>query len=428
MRLRGAIVVLVGCLLVLTVGCTSPAPDEEPGRCDTTPNEAGPRHGDAIVFIGGPFQTTGGELYSVNEDGSGLRQLTEDCTFKTALTVSPDGTELAYAAFPNALTREAPVPELSSIYVVGADGTGQRALCEACSRTAYGFGPDPLADNLSDPGFHAAPDSLAWSPRGSLIAAPAAGRGVLLIDAETGDSSTIPTPESITGISWSPDGMRLALSHTWLSGLTVPRDGTEFGEQPESRPGGIYLLDAATGELQDVISTSGRALLHGWSADGDLIAYTHDAEEGRRGEVAVYSISEDRSWPVVPGRRRQYVIGAGFSPAGDMISALTLQGAEAQNEANDLFVVSSDGNDLRALPLCRFEGAFDGDSCLQDSIAWSPDGATVAYRAFINGTPIVSALILQDVDASSTRIVRIDGPSFYIEDGSCCLAWLPAAA
>jgi Tol biopolymer transport system component len=429
MRLQGSIGVLVGFVLVLTVGCTSPAPEEEAGRCDTTPNEAEPRHGDAIVFIGGPFQRTGGELFSVNEDGSGLRQLTEDCTFKTALTVSPDGTELAYAAFPNELTREAPVPQLSSIYVIGADGTDRRTLCEACSRTAYGFGPNPHADNLSDPIFYAAPDALAWSPRGTIIATAAASPGVVLIDTETGETSTIPAPEPITAISWSPDGRQLALGHTRLSGLTVPREGTELAEQRVNAPGGgIYVLDVATGDLDEVISTAARPLLHGWSTDSDLIAYSHDGEEGQRGEIAVYSVSEDRSRLVVPGRRWHYVLGASWSPYGDRISALTVQGNEGQSEAKYLFVVSSDGGQLRDLPLCRFEGAFDGDSCIQDSIAWSPDGATVAYRAFINGSPIVSALILQDIDGSPPKIVSIDGPSFYIEDGGCCLAWLPAAA
>jgi hypothetical protein len=119
-------------------------------------------------------------------------------------------------------------------------------------------------------------------------------------------------------------------------------------------------------------------------------------------------------------------IGAGWSPAGDRFAALTDQYDEQAQQAKDLWVVSSDGTDRRGLPICRFEGAFDGDECARATIAWSPDGTTVAYRAVLSGTPIVSALIFQTVDGSSTRVVRLTGPTLDIGEGTCCLAWLPA--
>jgi len=93
-------------------------------------------------------------------------------------------------------------------------------------------------------------------------------------------------------------------------------------------------------------------------------------------------------------------------------------------------MASPDGTDLRVLPFCQVKGASDGENCIRGTMVWSPDGTSLAYRAFIDGTPIVSALILQGVDDSSTEVVRLDGPTFYTvwADDSCCLAWLPKAA
>ena len=396
------------------------------------PSGGGSRENGAIVFTAGNvLQGTPVELFSIGADGGDLRQLTDDGTWKTALSWSPDGSRLAYAAFDNELTAEQSLPEPTSIYVMDADGGGRRVLCELCSRTAYGFEYEP-----SDVGFNpyvsSVPNSLAWSPDGATIAAPATGPGVILIDADTGASSNIETPEPITAISWSPDGRSLAMSHTWfLAANMVPREGTELGDRyRDLRPGGIYLLDVASGDIDEVISTTGMAHVNGWSPDGDLIAYSHFAFEDEGSQLSAYSISGDRSWPIVPEKHWQWELGGSWSVDG-RIADLTEQGAEDNRTALDLLIASSDGRDLRGLPLCRFEGAFDGDNCIRGTIVWSPDGSTVAYRAFIHGTPIVSAVIFQAVDESSTEVVRLDGPTFYtalVDSDSCCLAWLPAAA
>jgi Tol biopolymer transport system component len=395
------------------------------------PSDGGPRENGAIVFTAGDtLQGTSVELYSINEDGGSLRQLTDDGTVKTALSPSPDGSRLAYAAFGNELTEEASLPELSSIYLIDADGGGRRVLCETCSRTAYAFRWEPT-DIPYSPSVESVPNSLAWSPDGAVVAAPAANPGVLLIDTETGESSTIPTPEPITAIAWSPDGRSLAVSHTWFQPeMIVPREGTELGDRYEDQPGGIYLVDVATGDVNEVISTAGMAHVHGWSPDGDLIAYTQHAGTYEGNEVSMYSVSQETSWSVVPGKRWRWGLGGSWSPAGSRFAALVEQGAEDIRTAKDLFIASPDGTDLRVLPFCQIKGAFDGEYCMRGTTVWSPDGTSLAYRAFINGTPIVSALVLQGVDDSSTEVLRLDGPTFYTvwADDGCCLAWLPAAA
>jgi len=404
------------------------------GATTDTTHEAAP-HEALIVFTAGEeLQGSAIELYSINEDGGDLRQLTDDGTVKTALSMSPDGSRLAYAAFGNELTEEASLPDQTSIYVVDADGSNRRVICEKCSRTAYSTRWEPT-DIPYDPWVKSVPNSLAWSPDGSKIAAPAAGPEILLLDVDTAESSTISTPEPITAIAWSPDGQRLAASHTWFQPeMVVPREGTALGDRYERPPGGIYLVDVASGDIEKAISTPGMAHVHGWSPDGELIAFTQHFgtdEDNEGNEVSMYSVSQDTSWSVVAPKRWQWGLGGSWSPAGGRFAALVEQGAADNRSAEDLIIASSDGSTPGVLPLCRFEGAFDGDVCMQGMTAWSPDGTTVAYRAFITGTPIVSAVILQGVDDSSTEILRIDGPSFYITWGdneACCLAWLPATA
>lgn len=430
MNPRSRKVAIVSMTLALVGGaCASKDPIDEP-------SEHGPRPNGAIVFVASPLPDYGPmQVYSMQQDGSQLRQLTDDVSYKTAVAASPDGSRIAYAAFDSELTKESPSPEPSSIFVMDADGSSRRELCEACARTAYTFEPEDTGFEgiWYDTSPDAVPNSLAWSPTGSTLAAPALTPGVVLVDADTSQTTTISTPEPVTAIAWAPDGKRLALSHTWFIGestslgVMVPPEGTQLEREPTQLPGGIYLLDLDGGEIDEVVSTPGLAHVHGWSSDGDRIAFTQVLGSRRAGEIAVYSVSEDRTWTVVPGEVGGAPLGVAWSPSDDSIAALIDQYDEESRTAKDLWVTPSDGPDLQALPVCRFEGAFDRDQCARASLVWSPDGTTLAYRAMLHGTPVRSAVILQAVDNSFTDVVLLDGASFDIGEGTCCLAWLPAA-
>lgn len=254
----------------------------------------GPRDNGAIVFVAGPLPDYYPvQLFSMQEDGTQLRQLTDDVSYKTAIAASPDGSRIAYAASDSELTEESPAPEPSSIFVIDADGGSRRELCQACARTAYTFEPEitGFEGTLYDTSPDAVPNSLAWSPTGSTLAVPAPTPGVVLIDIETGQTTTIPTPEPVTGIAWAPDGKRLSLSHTWFMGehtslgIIVPPEGTQLELEPEQRPGGIYVLELETSDIHEVVATPGLAHVHGWSSDGDRIAFTQVLDPSRAGEA-----------------------------------------------------------------------------------------------------------------------------------------------
>jgi Tol biopolymer transport system component len=419
---RERLVIVCSAFLLGAVSCAS----------GTLSDGAAPREDGGIVFGGFPDERSALELYRVTEDGTGFRQITEDGTYKTSIAWSPDGSRVAYTALSHEPTLRDPEPELGSIYVVDVDGSDRRVLCEECSATVYTELLLPGNDSVHLPTF-VVHDALAWSPDGSQIAAPAPDHGVMLIDPNSGSTRTIPVPEPVTAIAWSPDGRRLALSHTWFlqdfggEGAMAPAEGIQSVENSQQRrPGGIYLLDVGSGRFEEVVSTPGIAHVHGWSLDGELIAYTRIAGGGRHAEVTAYSISEDRSWPLVPAERGSATLGVEWSPEEDRLASLIAQYDE-DGSPKDLWLTSSSGDDLHGLPLCQFEDAFDGDGCVMPRFVWSPDGSTIAYRGFIAGTPLKSVIVLQDVASDSFRVVRISGTTFY--DGrvaTCCMAWLPA--
>jgi Tol biopolymer transport system component len=369
------------------------------------------------------------ELYAIKTDGSRLTRLTSDGGPKTSIAWSPDGTRLAYAFLEYDPKRTPAIGNLTSISSVRLDGTDRRVLCTSCSRTFYSQLPGKHAIDPAGAADFTVPDSLAWSPDGSQLAAPAPLNGVLLIDVTEGTTTTIATPEPITALSWSPDGQRLAMSHTWFMsphsalGEMAPRKGTHWFEgRPMNRAGGIYLLDTETEGVEEVMSTDGLAHVHGWSPDGKLIAFTRVAGHGRHAELAAYSVADDKTWPLIPGERGSANFGAGWSPSGQRIAGLVAQFDEQVRPAT-LSIVSGTGTNRLDLVTCGFEGAFDDSFCALPVLAWSPDGEAIAYRAALAGSPLTPVIVLQGMDEDAPLLIRLPGlfPAYLAE--FCCLAW-----
>lgn len=115
---------------------SSPEPDEAPDWS----------RGNRIVFKS--WRTRDWELYAVNADGSHRKRLTYSGGEDTGPRWSPDGKRIAFLS-----KRDVTNPDQDSIYVMNADGSGQRALTR--------------------PGYYSSP---AWSPDGRYLLIPASAQ------------------------------------------------------------------------------------------------------------------------------------------------------------------------------------------------------------------------------------------------------------
>ncbi len=127
------------------------------------------------------------EIFTVGDDGRGLRRLTRHGAIDVAPTWSPDGRRIAF------VSDRAGAPH---VYVMNADGSDVRRL-------------------TFDGSYNAAP---AWSPDGRWIAYQARVGGqfdIWLIDPEGRANAPIAShPRSDENPSWSPDGRKIVFHST----------------------------------------------------------------------------------------------------------------------------------------------------------------------------------------------------------------------
>ena len=128
-----------------------------------------------------------GDLYVMNDDGSGRRRLTHNTTTKDAdPRWSPDGTQIAFSRYVAKGNMHS-----SELFIINADGTDPQRLTD---------------NNVSD-------TYLSWSPDGQHIAF-AGNREVYVIEVATRTLTQLTFAEarehgSSTAPDWSPDGSQI---------------------------------------------------------------------------------------------------------------------------------------------------------------------------------------------------------------------------
>lgn len=277
------------------------------------------------------------DIYVVEADGSGLRNLTTDASDAEAAasqgdpTWSPDGRMLAFTE----LTAETNV-----IQVIEIDGTGRRTVTDPSNP---GFTPDPSPHGLQA----YAPE---WSPDGTAIAfarylksggeiysvAPDGSQLQRLTDG--GSSNSQPT--------WSPDGSRIAFQSNRTGAneiFMMAADGS--GEEQLTHVAGKNIVDPQW-------SPDGTRLIFQLLDDGDWDIWSVNADG--TGQMRLTDDPGDEIYAVwaPDGTRIAYVASPMGSREGENLGTF------------DVYVMDPDGTDVerlaRSLRMARL------------SLAWQP--------------------------------------------------------
>jgi Tol biopolymer transport system component/serine/threonine protein kinase len=232
------------------------------------------------------------EIYIMNADGSGARNLTNNPADDWDPAWSPDGNEIAFHSMRDGN---------GEIYVMNADGSNPRNLTnnpasdyhpiwspdgrqilfysdrsgdgEVWVMNADGSNPRNLTNSPGGDG------GAAWSPDGRQIVFNSDRTGnseIFIMNADGSNPRQLTNdPDNDAWATWTPDGQQITFAST--------RSGNWD----------VYMMDLNGGNLRDLTNAPSNDWWPAWSTDGSLLTFTTD----RDGVASVYAMNPDGTNP-----------------------------------------------------------------------------------------------------------------------------------
>jgi WD40 repeat protein len=295
-------------------------------------------------------------LYVWNAEGAGSPAVLHGHTmYVSSLSFSPDSQRIASGGFDRTVriwnadgSGEARVllGHTDIVKSVSFSPDGRRVVSGDIAGHVRVFDVDVVEEPLVLRGHTAEINRIAVSPDGRFIASSSTDKTARVWNADgSGEPVILRHPAHVTGVSFSPDGRRLA-SGCFCDDAMVRIWNTDGSGQPA-------LLRGHTGPVVDVaVSPDGRSIASA-SADKTVRLWSADGS----GE------------PVVLRGAQARCSGAAFSPDGRLV---------ATTSGNAVLVWNADGSDGEPVVL-------HGDTYRGYQVAFSPDGRRLA-GTFSDGT------------------------------------------
>jgi TolB protein len=280
------------------------------------------------------------DIFTLNDDGTDLRNLTSSAAYDLGPIWSPDGSKIAFWSDRDGGGND--------IFVMNADGSG-------------------LVNLTRLPGNDALP---SWSPDGSRIAFTHGGSEIFTMNSDGSNPADLGSGDEAT---WSPDGTKIGFTDN----------------------GRIYSMNA-DGTARTGLSQAGNWEDRGasWSPDGSLIGFTRlETDPNENIALNLWVMRRDGTQPraltsFIPGPLfDQVVTGWSWSPDGHTIA----YGAGQSISGGEIYSVGIDGTNRTLL-----SGAVDLSATLP---SWSPGSKIL----FVVTKPFASDLFVMDPDGSNVR-------------------------